>query len=375
MASYTGKHRDVKARKKRHVVRTIAISMSVVLLALATGGYAVYRHLMGNVTQINFDDQLGADRPDEVDTGPKKPVNILLLGSDTRAGQTAVAGDTPGLSDTTILLHLSADRKRAYGVSIPRDLMVQRPDCKSKDGTSTISGGLDMWNAAYAYGGPVCTVKQFEKMTNIRVNHTVIVDFNGFKSMVNALGGVEICVPKEINDTTGRIHLPAGTYNVTGQQALDYVRVRHTVPDMGDIGRMKRQQEFLAAMTNKVVSAGTLLNPIKLYKFLNAATKSITTDDKLADLKTMVDLAGQFKGIGLGKIHFLTMPITEYQPDPNRLAAGEGAGLLWRKLRNDKQLTKQLLDGSVKASKPDTKKGQKKSETQKQQAELLNLCA
>ena len=347
---YVGKHRVVKP--KRRVVRTIALSAAMVLLVLATGGFFVYRHLEGNITAFDMDGVL-TNRPDEVDTNkPTKPLNILLLGSDTRVGQSEVLGDTgAGLSDTTILLHLSADRTRAYGVSIPRDLMVERPECPDDDGTA-IPGGLAMWNAAYSYGGPVCTVAQFESMTNIRVNHTVVVDFNGFKSMVDALGGVSICVPREIDDEIGRIHLPAGTYEVDGSQALDYVRVRHEISNNGDIGRMKRQQTFLAAMANKAISAGTLLNPVKLYKFLNAVTKSVSTDSKLSKLTKLMDLANQFKGIGLSKIQFLTMPITSYAPDPNRLAAGEGADALWEALRHDRPLTRDLREGVTRASDP-----------------------
>ncbi|HSV41054.1 MAG TPA: LCP family protein [Nocardioidaceae bacterium] len=347
---YVGKHRVVK--QKRRVARTIAVSLAMVLLVLATGGFFVYRHLEGNITAFDMDGLL-TNRPEEVDSDkPKKPLNILLLGSDTRVGQSEVLGDTgAGLSDTTILLHLSADRTRAYGVSIPRDLMVERPTCPDDDGTD-IPGGLAQWNAAYSYGGPVCTVAQFEAMTNIRVNHSVVVDFTGFKSMVDALGGVNICVPKEIDDEIGRIHLPAGTYEVSGTQALDYVRVRHEISNNGDIGRMKRQQTFLAAMANKAVSAGTLLNPVKLYKFLNAVTNSVSTDDKLSKLTRLVDLANQFKGIGLSKIQFLTMPIATYEPDPNRLAAGEGADELWAALRNDRPLTKAQRDGVTRASDP-----------------------
>jgi LCP family protein required for cell wall assembly len=376
--AYVGKHRDAKPEKKRRVVRTIAISLAVVLLALATGGYALYRHLEGNITAFDMDGSL-KNRPSVIDAGkPRKPLNILLLGSDTRAGQTGVLGQTPGLSDTTILLHLSADRKRAYGVSIPRDLMVERPTCQRKDGSGQVPGGLDMWNAAYSYGGPVCTVAQFEAMTNIRVNHTVVVDFNGFKSMVNALGGVDICVPKQIDDEIGRIHLPAGSYKVNGTQALDYVRVRHVISNNGDIGRMRRQQAFLAAMTNKAISAGTLLNPIKLIKFLDAVTKSITTDKKLSTLSALKDLADQFNGIGLSKIQFLTMPITTYQPDPNRLAAGEGADALWQTLRQDKPLTRAQREGVTKASNPTPSGSPSPGSTPTQaaaDAEQNGLCA
>ncbi len=372
--AYVGKHRDVKP--KRRVVRAIATSLAVVLLVLATGGYAVYRHLEGNIAAFDMDGAL-TDRPDDMDSGkPRKALNILLLGSDTRVGQSAVLGNTGGgLSDTTILLHLSADRTRAYGVSIPRDLMVQRPTCPDDDGEGEIPGGLGQWNAAYSYGGPVCTVAQFEAMTDIRVDHTVVVDFNGFKSMVDALGGVDICVPKQIDDEIGRIHLPAGSYEVNGTQALDYVRVRHVISNNGDIGRMRRQQAFLAAMTNKAVSAGTLLNPVKLYKFLDAVTKSVTTDDTLNKLRRLVNLANQFKGIGLSRIQFLTMPITTYEPDPNRLAIGEGADDLWKRLRLDMPLTKAQKTGVVKASKPGGTTPGTPSETATDDAERNGLCA
>ncbi len=202
----------------------------------------------------------------------------------------------PGLSDTTILLHVSADRKLAYGVSLPRDAMVERPSCERKDGNGTDPGGLSMFNAAYAVGGPACTIKTVEKLTDIRINHFVVIDFNGFRKMVDALGGVEVCVPKEVNDTTGHIYLPAGTYDVKGQRALDYVRVRHSISENGDIGRMKRQQTFLASMANKAVSAGTLVNPVRLYSFLDAATKSLTTDPGLASIKKLGGLAKSLHG-------------------------------------------------------------------------------
>jgi LCP family protein required for cell wall assembly len=376
--AYVGKHRD--AKPKRRVVRTIAISLAVVLLVLATGGYAAYRHLEGNISAFELDGSL-KNRPDEIDADkPHKPLNILLLGSDTRVGQTEILGTKgAGLSDTTILLHLSADRTRAYGVSIPRDLMVERPTCPDDDGEGEIPGGLAQWNAAYSYGGPVCTIAQFEAMTDIRVNHSMVVDFNGFKSMVDALGGVNICVPKQIDDEIGRIHLPAGSYEVNGTQALDYVRVRHVISNNGDIGRMRRQQAFLAAMTNKAVSAGTLLNPVKLYKFLNAVTKSVTTDDKLNKIPRLMSLANQFKDIGLSKIQFLTMPITSYAPDPNRLAAGEGAEELWESLRHDRPLTKEQKSGAVKASQPGggstPSGGSTPTEDATDDAEQNGLCA
>jgi LCP family protein required for cell wall assembly len=209
---------------------------------------------------------------------------------------------------------------------------------------------IAQWNEAFALGGEACTIAQFEKMTNIRVDHFVVVDFNGFKAMVDALGGVPVCVPKEIRDPIGKIYLPAGTYTVTGNQALDYVRVRHVISENGDIGRMKRQQTFLAAMVHKAVSAGTLLNPARLVKFLDAATKSLTTDPGLAHLNTLFGLAQQVRHIGLDKVQFLSMPFTLYPPDPNRLAIGPGAAKLWREIKNDQVLSPQFTSNAAKAS-------------------------
>ncbi|MGN6575133.1 MAG: LCP family protein [Nocardioides sp.] len=339
MSTQNPRHRHHVPRHR--ALKAVAISVAAVLVVVLTGGFLVYRHLEGNITSMDVQDALGTDRPTEVikKDVEHKPLNILLLGSDTRDGQgNHIGGDTPGLSDTTILLHISAERDRAYGVSIPRDSMVERPECERKDGQGTDPGGLSMFNAAYAVGGPACTIKTVESLTDIRINHFVVVDFNGFKNMVDALDGVPVCVPEEVNDNIGHIYLPAGSYEVKGQQALSYVRLRHGLSENGDIGRMKRQQAFLAAMANKAISAGTLLNPVRLYNFLDAATKSLTTDPELASLSKLRSLAGQLKHIGLDQIQFLTVPWETYPPDHNRVQWAPEAAQVWKKLRLDEPL-------------------------------------
>jgi LCP family protein required for cell wall assembly len=196
-----------------------------------------------------------------------------------------------------------------------------------------------MFNEAYAVGGPACTIKTVEEITDIRVNHFVVVDFNGFKNMVDALDGVPVCVPEEVNDDIGKIYLPEGSYEVKGQEALSYVRLRHGLSENGDIGRMKRQQAFLAAMSNKAISAGTLVNPVRLYNFLDAATESLTTDPGLASLSKLGRLAKQVRDIGLENVQFLTVPFETYEPDPNRLAIAPAADRLWDRLREDEPLS------------------------------------
>ena len=354
--AYYGRHLETG---KHTVLRAVAVSTALVLAVLSGTVYLIYRHLEGNVTESQAFDQILTDRPDDVepvDEGPDEPLSILILGSDTRAGQAEIpggSGATPGLSDTTILLHLSADRSRAYGISVPRDLMVPRPACVDKHtGERAPAQDAAQWNEAYALGGEACTISQFEAMSDLRVDHFLVVNFSGFKDMVDALGGVPVCVPNEVNDPIGRISLPAGTYTVKGDQALDYVRVRHSIgtQDTGDIGRMKRQQAFLAAMVNKAVSAGTLFNPTRLISFLDAATKSITTDPGMRRLTTMAGLANQVKGIGLDKVQFFSMPFEAYDPDPNRLQPKPEAKKMWNLLAKDAELPRQFTADAAKAS-------------------------
>jgi anionic cell wall polymer biosynthesis LytR-Cps2A-Psr (LCP) family protein len=183
-------------------------------------------------------------------------------------------------------------------------------------------------------------VRTVEQLTGIRINHFVVVDFVGFRAMVNAINGVTVCVPQEVNDTVGHIKLPAGTYKMYGQQALDYVRVRHDLgAPTGDIGRMKRQQTFVSAMIKKVVSAGTLANPVRLLKFLDAATNSLTTDPGFANLKQLASLGNSLKNIGLDNVKFITVPWEPWTQDPNRVAWKPEANQLWRLVRRDRPLT------------------------------------
>jgi LCP family protein required for cell wall assembly len=346
-----GRHRG-DTEPTHHVLR--ALGLIVLALSLAAGLFVAYtyRSLNDNLTVLDIDRQL-ADRPQKVEVeGPKEPLNVLVMGSDSREG---AGNNIDGLagggqrSDTTILLHLSADRKHAYGVSLPRDAMVQRPDCTDADGT-TIPGGYDMWNVAFALGGPACTVQQTEQLTGIHVDHFVVVDFRGFKDMVDAIDGVKVCIPEEVDDDEGNIHLDAGTRVVRGREALDYVRVRHDISSNGDIGRMKRQQAFIASMANRVMSADTLARPDRLLSFLGAATKSLTLDEKLDSVKQLADLAGEFQDIGLDNIKFITVPWDFWEEDPNRLVWAEDANRLWRQMRFDRQLSRDLSAEAIDAA-------------------------
>lgn len=344
------------ATRHRHsVVRIIVITHVLLALLTATVVVMVYNNLGGNLQSLPGV-PASVDRPDEVDVaGPKKPLNILVMGSDSRDGK---GNDIDGLtgggarSDTTLLLHVSADRKDAYGVSLPRDAIVDRPDCAMPGGKMVAGEDDVMFNSAFEVGGPICTVQMVEALTNIRVNHYVTIDFNGFKDMVDAVNGVEVCIPKEVNDYQHDIFLDAGRQTLTGQQALNYVRERTVLSVTGDIGRMKRQQAFIASMVNKVISAGTLSRPDRVFRFLDAATESLYVDEDLDSLAALVNLAKQFQDTGLTKIRFITVPIEEYEPDPNRLVWTNAAMDLWRRMRNDLPLGKTFSEDSLSANEP-----------------------
>jgi LCP family protein required for cell wall assembly len=254
-------------------------------------------------------------------------------------------------SDTTILVHISADRKTVYGVSLPRDAMVARPECENDEGEKVPAADPVIFNDAFSQAGPTCTAKQVETLTGIYIDHYVTIDFNGFKEMVEALHGVTVCIPEDIDDSAHGITFKAGTQELDGQKSLDYVRERSSTPN-ADIGRMKRQQAFLASMINKVVSANTLTKPTRVYSFLKAATASIVTDPGLASLSKMANLAYQFRKTDLSHISFVTVPIEDYPPDPNRLQWSDDAQGLWKVILNDQPLPKRYREDVISAQAP-----------------------
>ena len=330
----------------------LVILVTQLVVALVTG-------LVITVAYKKLDKNFGEGDP--IDHTAKKkhliggdPLNILVMGSDSRQGAgNDIDGQTDigERSDTTILVHISADRKTVYGVSLPRDAMVARPDCEGADGKTIPGSDLDMFNAAYSLGGPTCTAKQVEALTGIYIDHYVSVDFNGFKDMVDAVHGVTVCIPEDVDDSAHGITFEAGTQELDGQQALNYVRERSSTPN-ADIGRMKRQQAFLASMINKVVSAGTLTRPTRVYNFLKAATGSITTDPGLASLSKLVNLALQFRKTDLDNISFITVPFEAYPEDPNRLIWSDSAKGLWNVILNDEPLPKRYQEEVISANKP-----------------------
>ena len=332
---------------RRSVLLVIVVTQLVVALVTGLVIWTAYDKLDGNIKP-------GRELEHRVKKQPLsdgEPLNILVMGSDSRAGPGNDIDSETGIgerSDTTILVHISADRKTVYGVSLPRDAMVARPECEDDAGKTVPGADPVIFNEAFSLAGPTCTVAQVESLTGIYIDHYVTVDFNGFKDMVEAVHGVTVCIPEDVDDSAHGITFEAGTQELDGQQALDYVRERSSTPN-ADIGRMKRQQAFVASMINKVVSAGTLTRPSRVYSFLKAATGSVVTDPDLASLSKLANLAYQFRKTDLDNITFITVPIEEYAPDPNRLVWSDSAAGLWKVLLNDEPLPKRYREDVISA--------------------------
>ena len=331
----SARHAAPRARWRR-VLTGLLVVVLLILGAGSVTAFVAYQKLNGNINHIDVSNLIGPskDRPQKVAEDPKAE-NILVMGSDQRSGKNAanVAG---ARSDTTIVLHLAADRKSATLVSIPRDSMVPIPTCTKQDGTVVPAHTIAMFNSAFSEAGPACTIKTVEKLTKIRIDHYIVVDFSGFKSMIDALGGVRVCLPYAVNDPQSHLNLAAGTHTVRGQQALAYVRTRHGIGNGSDLSRIDRQQAFISSMVKKVKSTGVLLRPDKLYNFLSAATSSLTTD--FGSLRSMAGLAQDVKSLPTKDVTFLTIPNEPWTQDPNRVQWKKSAGPVWRSLRFDQPL-------------------------------------
>jgi len=239
------------------------------------------------------------------------PLNLLLVGSDTREGTgNGVFGtEVSNLADVIILIHISADRKNAVGISFPRDLMVPWPACPSTTGgPGYLPQSLGQINATIANGGPGCTLLTVEQLTGLKIPYLAMIDFNGVIELSNAVGGVEVCVAKDINDPYTKTYLKAGMHNLQGLQALQFLRTRHGVGDGSDLSRISNQQVYLTALVRKLKSKDILNNPVALYSMAKAAARNMKLSDTLSDPGVMVGVADALKAIPMKKITFLQLP-------------------------------------------------------------------
>ena len=288
---------------------------------------------------------------------PKKEssaVNYLIVGSDTREGlsreeikRLKVGGTDVAAgkrSDTMLLIHISKKRDKAAIISIPRDSYALIPEHSNSQG-KVIPAAYSKINSAYNWGGAPLLIETLESMSDLRIDHYVELNFVGFVRMVDALGGVEICTKKDINDPKSHLTLPAGTHVLDGVDSLKFVRTR-VFDGLGDLGRMKRQQEFASAMLRKATSAGVLLNPVKMVDFINSALDSVVTDEGLSQ-GDLLTLGKQLRNLSASNVRTLTIPLKYYNYNKN----GVSAAVLWdpvlapelfERIKNDEALIEEV---------------------------------
>lgn len=266
----------------------------VTLLGSGTA-YLAFQHFNSQIERLT-----GITRGN-TDNSPS--VNYLVVGVDSREGENENIGgsgtvaDAPGLrTDTMMLIHISKKSAGATIISFPRDSYVNIP-----------GHGSSKLNAAVPLGGPGLLVQTLQGLTGLEIDHYIQVDFHGFLAMTDAVGGVDICLTQPAKDSYTGINLSAGKHHIKGVTALAYVRQRYGLPQ-GDLDRIKRQQSFIGAMVREVTSAGTLLNPFKLTRFLDVATKAVKVDDHLttSDMKT---LAQRLRHLDPDHVKFETIPV------------------------------------------------------------------
>lgn len=330
-----------RRRGKRRTGTRIAAWAAAGLLVLggAGAGY-LYLRLDGNIDSVDIDRALGTDRPEKTGNGSE---NILVLGSDTRSGGNGELGggtdDGTARSDTAMIVHVHGGREAASVVSLPRDTLVDRPECTDTEGGTHPAATGVMLNSAYSTGGAACAVKTVESITGLRMDHYLEIDFAGFRKLVDELGGVEITTTEDIEDPESHLDLKAGTHRLDGEQALGLVRTRHGVGDGSDLGRIRLQQAFLKALVRQAEETGVLTGPKKLYDLAETATRAVTTDSGLGSVNSLMSFLNGLKGISPARMRMVTMPVRYDPAAPGRVLLDEDRARLVRDaLRNDEPI-------------------------------------
>nr|WP_239764944.1 LCP family protein [Streptomyces sp. CL12-4] len=326
-------------KKKRRTGRIVLLSLLVLVLALGGTAYWLYSDLDGNINGVDINEAIGKDRPEKLPTSGQ---NILILGSDSRAGDNAGlnTGKVAGArSDTALVMHIPEGRTKAVAVSIPRDTLVTRPDCTKSDGSEVASAERVMFNSIYSQVGPACVVKTVEKMSGVRMDHYVEIDFAGFKDLVDAIGGVTVTVDQDIHDSSSGLDLTAGTHRLNGTESLQFVRTRHGIGDGSDLGRIGLQQEFMIALLGEIKKQDLLGSPTKTYKIADTLTAALTTDSELASLTALADFGRSLNGVDPSTMDTIMLPVAYDKIDQNRVVAAEPqASTLWKAIRSDDEI-------------------------------------
>ncbi|GIG37853.1 LCP family protein [Cellulomonas pakistanensis] len=348
-----------RAGAGRRVARVAAVTAGVLALSGTTGAAALYAQVQGSIEAADVDQYLGDDRPEAVEPDPVdgyagRPLNILVMGTDVRDGENAaLAGETDGMrSDTTLLVHLSADRSRVDVVSVPRDSLVDIPSCTLEDGSTTAPRSDVMFNDAFHIGGgdtenlaaaAACTRLTFEQATGLRTDESVVVKMDGVRDVIDALGGVPMDLPEAMDSPKAGLHVPAGPQTFDGTTALQFLRARTGTGnglEMGsDLARIERQQQLIDALAAQVQSTDLLTSPGTLMPVLTSVTRSLSISEGLADVRDLAGLALTLRDVDPATLQPVTVPVTEAPQDRNRVVWTAAAQDLWDRLAADRPLT------------------------------------
>jgi LCP family protein required for cell wall assembly len=325
---------------RRALLGAAAIIAMVAVVTTSLAAYAKYRGVVGSIQRENVTPAMLGKRPPYT-----AGLNILIIGSDSRQGLGRKFGsDVMGArSDTSMLLHIAPGHTRADIISFPRDSMVPVLACANDQqghpGQSAQPGELERLNATFSAGGAPCLWKTLEQETGIRIQHFVEVNFAGFQSIVNDVGGVPVCLPFAINNPQARLHLAAGKRVVSGAQALAFVRLRENIGEGSDTQRIQRQQYFLAAVMQKLKATNLLSQPSRIFNVVRDVAKSLTTDSGL-DLSTMLRIAGSMRSLSSSSVQLVTVPVVPYPGDPTAELSWEQpqADRMFRAIEADREL-------------------------------------
>lgn len=358
MPSATRSSRHAHVRRDHRALRAVGLTLAGVLAFGGTAAAMVNYDLQRSLDVQDIDGLLGTDRPtlveDPSDPYAGKQLNILVMGTDMRdAENEALAGKADTMaSDTTMLVHVSGDRKHVEVVSIPRDSMVEMPSCTTGDGGTSYASSYAMFNSAFAIGAgstqnletaAACTVKTVEQLTGVRITSHIVLKMTGVVDVVDALDGVEVDLDQPVKGDPRftKIDLPAGKQTLDGRTAIEFLRVRKgDGMDGSDLGRITRQQFFLNAMTDQVLSQNLVTDSPKLYGVVKSVLGAMSTSADLGTTSALAGLAFSLKDTPSENIIFTELPLGADPRNKYRVVWRPEADAIWQRIIQDEPAPK-----------------------------------
>lgn len=317
----TGRHGKLRRSSAWRNVGRIALTTMLVgvLSGVSVAAYAVW----GLVQDVNTVD-LGDESQEAIGAGQQQldgALTILLVGSDSREGQSIDDGEEGELNDVNLLLHVSEDHQNATVMSFPRDTMVPIPSCPGPNGEKDYYPAMSeqQLNSAMEYGGLPCVARTIESLTGMDIPYASMVTFDGVIGVSEAIGGVDVCLAEPIVDPKADLDLPAGDVSLVGEEALQFLRTRQGVGDGSDTSRISNQQVFMSSLVRELKSAETLADPMKVYRLAKAGVENMTLSSNMATVQFMQALAGTVKDIDLDRINFVQYPTQTHPYEEGRL--------------------------------------------------------